>query len=165
MTNIVETTRRAMYQCLDRIRRAAKHRKLTLEFEGCLEAHLEALRQEQTLSFAEQMRAERDDLQARLASVDAAHAKSEETLRLAGEEIRRLHVELADWKKDANDSDDKVEQLSVKVRELEIVVRNQRQGYAELFMETRQQQAAQFSRESELTLSQIFKSHQMARGR
>ncbi|MEG0064724.1 MAG: hypothetical protein RR740_08995 [Pseudomonas sp.] len=44
MTSMIETTRRAMYHCLDRMRRAGKHRKLTAEFEERLEEHLEELK-------------------------------------------------------------------------------------------------------------------------
>lgn len=46
MTTETEMTRRALYGCLDRIRRAAKHRVLTAEFEERLEEHLEALRKD-----------------------------------------------------------------------------------------------------------------------
>lgn len=45
-TNEIEKTKRALYACLDRIRRAGKHRKLTAEFEERLEEHLEQLRTE-----------------------------------------------------------------------------------------------------------------------
>ena len=42
--NEIETTGHAMYQLLARIKRAAKHRKLTSDFEDAMEGHLEALR-------------------------------------------------------------------------------------------------------------------------
>lgn len=46
MTNEIEKTKRELYGCLDRIRRAGKHRALTAEFEERLEEHLEGLRLE-----------------------------------------------------------------------------------------------------------------------
>lgn len=52
MTNEIERTKRDLYDCLDRIRRAAKHRALTAEFEERLEEHLEALRKDASWSQA-----------------------------------------------------------------------------------------------------------------
>lgn len=52
MTNEIEKTKRDLYHCLDRIRRAAKHRVLTAEFEERLEEHLEALRKDASWSQA-----------------------------------------------------------------------------------------------------------------
>lgn len=52
MTNEIEATKRELYGCLDRIRRAAKHRVLTAELEERLEEHLEALRKDASWSQA-----------------------------------------------------------------------------------------------------------------
>lgn len=132
MTKNTEKTRRALYECLDRIRRAGKHRKLTLEFEGLLEEHLEA-----TGPRLMSLMHERDHLQGRLHAVDTAYAKSQEALGVAGSEIRSLQVDLKNWRDDAKFSDDRVDELSKKNRDLDAVVRNQRQAYAELYMEIR----------------------------
>lgn len=52
MTNEIEKTKRELYGCLDRIRRAGKHRVLTAEFEERLEEHLESLRKDASASHA-----------------------------------------------------------------------------------------------------------------
>lgn len=137
MSKNTETTRRALYECLDRIRRAAKHRKLTLEFEGLLEEHLEAITPKLMIAFADELLEERNALQARLHAVDTAYAKSQEALGVAGEEVRRLQ-------KDNSAQDMSIEQLETRVdelgksnRDLDAVVRNQRQAYAELYMQSR----------------------------
>lgn len=135
MSKNIETTRRALYECLDRIRRAGKHRKLTLEFEGLLEEHLEAITPKLMMMFADELLAERNGLQARLHAVDTAYAKSQESLGVAGDEIRALKVDRDNWRDDAKLSDDRVDELLNKNRDLDAVVRNQRQAYAELYMQ------------------------------
>lgn len=106
MTNEIETTKRELYGCLDRIRRAAKHRALTAEFEERLEEHLEALRREdewvrKQLATIRQIN---DDIQDRLYAVDRAYfeqsqrngeqarqiEKLEDLNRISGEELQRV---------------------------------------------------------------------------
>lgn len=114
MTTEIEKTKRALYDVLDRIRRAGKHRRLTAEFEERMEEHLEALRLDR-VQFTETLRddlarrlvamtEERDGAQQRLHAVD--HAYNEQSLRngqqareiaslyeankIAGEELQRV---------------------------------------------------------------------------
>lgn len=110
----IEKTKRALYGCLDRIRRAGKHRKLTAEFEERLEEHFEELRKAR-VSFTEKsdreiqrmhgealglesrikdlerglgsMTEERDQIQQRLHAVDHAHF---EQSRRTGEMARHI---------------------------------------------------------------------------
>lgn len=106
MTNEIEKTKRELYGCLDRIRRAAKHRALTAEFEERLKEHLEALRKE--LDFqaghTSKMRQANTEIQERLHTVDRAYfeqsqrngeqarqiEKLEELNRIAGEELQHV---------------------------------------------------------------------------
>lgn len=135
MTKNTETTRRALYECLDRIRRAAKHRKLTLEFEGLLEEYLESITPKLMMMFADELLAERNGLQARLHAVDTAYAKSQEALGVAGEEVRRLQKDNSAQDMCIEQLETRVDELSKSNRELDAVVRNQRQAYAELYMQ------------------------------
>lgn len=135
MTEKTETTRRAMYALLDRIRRAAKHRKMTLEFEDSLEAHLEALREQSSETFGESMLEERNALQGRMHALDAAYAKSQETLGIAGEKIREQEGKIKWLESHIDQIEARVDELNKKNRDLDAVVRNQRQAYAELYME------------------------------
>lgn len=103
MTTEIEKTKRGMYHCLDRIRRAGKHRVLTAEFEERLEEHLEELRKEESafqarigelyssrqqwediaalrLDNLSAMTEERDQIQGRLHAVD--HAYSVQSMEL-----------------------------------------------------------------------------------
>jgi len=135
MTEKTETTRRAMYAQLDRIRRAAKHRTLTLAFEESLEAHLEALREQSSETFGERMLEERNALQGRMHALDAAYAKNQEALGVAGDEIRRLQGDNRAQDLRMEQLEVRVDELSKQNRDLDAVVRNQRQAYAELYME------------------------------
>lgn len=137
MTKNTETTRRALYECLDRIRRAGKHRKLTLEFEGLLEEHLEAITPKLMMMFADELLAERNGLQARLHAVDTAYAKSQEALGVAGERIRELEPKVAGYHGDAMTLRLERDRLIQENKDLDAVVRNQRQAYAELYMQSR----------------------------
>ena len=137
MTKNTETTRRALYECLDRIRRAGKHRKLTLEFEERLEEHLEAITPKLMMAFADELIAERNGLQARLHAIDTAYAKSQEALGVAGEEVRRLQKDNSAQDMCIEQLETRVDELSKSNRDLDAVVRNQRQAYAELYMESR----------------------------
>lgn len=134
MSKNTETTRRALYECLDRIRRAAKHRKLTLEFEGLLEDHLEALTPKLMMMFADELLTERNGLQARLHAIDTAYAKSQEALGVAGERIRELETKVAGYHSDAMTLRLERDRLVQHNKDLDAVVRNQRQAYAELYM-------------------------------
>lgn len=64
MTTEIEKTKRALYECLDRIRRAGKHRVLTAEFEERMEEYLEELR----LSRVQFTESRQNDLERRLAA-------------------------------------------------------------------------------------------------
>lgn len=94
MTNEIEKTKRELYDCLDRIRRAAKHRALTAEFEERLEEHLEALRKE--LDFqaghTSKMREKNDEIQQRLHAVDHAYFEQSRLVIGQAQEIDRLKV-------------------------------------------------------------------------
>lgn len=104
MTNAIEKTKRALYDCLDRIRRAAKHRVLTAEFEERLEEHLEELRKDAALSQARigelyssrqqwqdiaadrltnlsSMTDERDQIQQRLHAIDNAYHEQQKAVK------------------------------------------------------------------------------------
>lgn len=117
MSNKFEITKRAMYECLDRIRRAAKHRVLTDEFEGKLEEHLEVLRKERdnflaTLSASgdELIRAQKlarqflddcrhaekylDDENEKLRAAQAVIAQQEQLIAGQRKAIADMHTEL-----------------------------------------------------------------------
>lgn len=65
MTNAIEQTKRALYACLDKVRRAAKHRVLTAELEERLEEYLEELRIDRVRLTENR----RDDLERKLAAM------------------------------------------------------------------------------------------------
>lgn len=135
MTKNTEITRRALYECLDRIRRAGKHRKLTLEFEERLEEHLEAITPKLMMMFSDELIGERNELQARLHAVDTAYAKSQETLGVAGETIRYHEARIKEHNQHIGMLEARVDELNKSNRDLDAVVRNQRQAYAELYMQ------------------------------
>lgn len=116
MTTEIENTKRALYDCLDRVRRAGKHRVLTAEFEERMEEHFEELRAarveftaksdreiQSLASRLASMTEERDQIQQRLHAVDHAHFEQsrrtgemarqierlEDLNRIAGEELIR----------------------------------------------------------------------------
>lgn len=92
MTNVIETTKRELYGCLDRIRRAGKHRVLTAEFEERLEEHLEALRQDGDWMRKQlaTIRQANVDIQERLHAVDGAYFDQSKLVVSQAEEIRQL---------------------------------------------------------------------------
>lgn len=114
----VDITRRAMYQLLDRIKRAAKHRILTKDFEYSLEEFLTALaaryaskpsactgEESSMLTALSEALAERDEYQARMMAVDTAYAdlsKQHDLLlqanRAAGDELREARQIIAEQK-------------------------------------------------------------------
>lgn len=124
MTNVIERTKRDLYDCLDRIRRAAKHRALTAEFEERLEEHLEALRKE--LDFqaghTSKMREKNDEIQQRLHAVDHAYNQQslvmvgqskeidrlKEAARVAGEELRQCQTNVRHWREEAGKLNSKI---------------------------------------------------------
>lgn len=164
MTTEIEKTKRALYDCLDRIRRAGKHRVLTAEFEERMEEHLEVLRQHENnlkrncLSHLEavgQMRQERDQIQQRLHAIDHAYneqsklagaqAREIERLnelnRIAGEELIRVQgiarENLDDVRTAENLSDDLSEKLThatTVIGQQEQLIAGQRHAIAELYM-------------------------------
>lgn len=122
MTNEIEATKRLLFHCLDRIRRAGKHRVLTAEFEERLEEHLEALRKDASASQARigelysevqqwkdiaevrqesverdqndlmKMRQANTEIQERLHAVDRAFFEQSRLLMAQAQEIDRLKV-------------------------------------------------------------------------
>lgn len=124
MTNDIENTKRELYGCLDRIRRAAKHRALTAQFEERLEEHLEALRKE--LDFqaghTSKMREKNDEIQQRLHAVDHAYNQQslvmvgqskeidrlKEAARVAGEELRQCQTNVRHWREEAGKLNSKI---------------------------------------------------------
>lgn len=154
-TNEIEKTKRALYGCLDRIRRAGKHRKLTAEFEERLEEHLEVLRLHENnlsrnclahLETAGQMRQERDQIQQRLHAIDHAYLeqsqrngeqarqieKLEEIAMIAGEELIAAQESS---RKHAGEADKTRKQLS----DAMVLVRRQRAAIGHLFMRLTEQ--------------------------
>jgi replicative superfamily II helicase len=142
MTNVIEQTKRALYDCLDRIKRAAKHRVLTAEFEERLEEHLEELRKEAAacqarigelyssrqqwkdiaadrLDKLSSMTEERDQMQQRLHAVDHAHYNLDQANKVVGEELRKAQEQAS------QDRDDTIRAVKVadamleKVRQFE----------------------------------------------
>lgn len=101
----IEQTRRAMYDMLEAMRRARKHPTMLRAFEEALEEHLEALRmrndQQRDIieraggvndlqrQVAERTK-ERDECEGRMRVIDEAYCKSQEALRVAGEELREV---------------------------------------------------------------------------
>lgn len=112
----VDITRRAMYQLLDRIKRAAKHRILTKDFEDSLEEFLTALaarytfkpagctgEESSTLTALSEALAERDEFQARMMAVDTAfsdlskeYGLLSQANRAAGDELREARQIIAE---------------------------------------------------------------------
>lgn len=97
MTTEIEKTRAAMADCLDRVKRAGKHRVLTAELIERVNDHLEALndariqftehRKDDLQSRLEKMTEERDQIQGRLHAID--HAYHEQSLR-SGEQAKEI---------------------------------------------------------------------------
>jgi chromosome segregation ATPase len=117
MTTEIEKTKRALYGCLDRIRRAGKHRVLTAEFEERLEEHLEVLRQHENnlsrnclahLENAGQMRQERDQIQQRLHAIDHAYLGSQTALGVAGDCIRDTQAVNREYQRLIKERDDQI---------------------------------------------------------
>lgn len=146
----IEMTRRALYGCLDRIRRAGKHRVLTAEFEERLEEHLEVLRQHENnlirnclshLETAGQMRQERDQIQDRLHAVDRSYfeqsqrngdqakqiEKLEELNRIAGEELIRVQRIARQHLDDCVSAEKFSDDFSEKLRDAQSVIGHQEQ--------------------------------------
>lgn len=164
----IEKTKRALYGCLDRIRRAGKHRKLTDEFEERLEEHLEVLRQHENnlsrnclahLETAGQMRQERDQIQQRLHAVDHAHFEQsrrtgemarqierlEDLNRIAGEELIRAQGVARQYLDDCRSAEKHSDEFSEKLRDAHAVIGQQEQlivgqrlAIAELYMAKKQ---------------------------
>lgn len=117
MTNEIEKTKRELYDCLGRIRRAAKHRALTAEFEERLEEHLEALRKELEYQAkqASKVRQASTEIQQRLHAVDRAYFEQSQLVgvqaldirqlknatQVAGEELRQCQTNLRHWREEA----------------------------------------------------------------
>lgn len=157
MTNEIEKTKRALYGCLDRIRRAGKHRKLTAEFEERLEEHLEELRQEVAREYQLRRSAmqrieehvekfsklleERDQIQQRLHAVDHAHfeqsrrtgemARHIERLkdlnRIAGEELIRAQGVARQYLDDCRSAEKHSDRFSEQLRDAQAVIGHQEQ--------------------------------------
>lgn len=142
----IEKTKRALYGCLDRIRRAGKHRKLTAEFEERLEEYLEALRLDR-VKFTEvrngdlerrlaSMIEERDQIQVRLHAIDYAYCEQsnrteamartienlQEANRIAGEELIRVQGIARQHLDDCRDAEKLSDDLSDKLRDAQAVI-------------------------------------------
>lgn len=116
MTNAIETTKRALFDCLERIKRAAKHRALTAEFEERLEEHLEELRKafefevrcknsakeriQELVDFRSSLLQERDDIQSRLHAVDRAYVVLDQANKVAGEEFNQSQTNVRHWREE-----------------------------------------------------------------
>lgn len=103
MTSTIETTKRALFDCLERIKRAAKHRTLTAEFEERLEEHLEELRKANSHALSivgESLIQERDELQARLHAVDRAYVVLDQANKVAGEEFNQSQTNVRHWREE-----------------------------------------------------------------
>lgn len=142
MTSTIETTKRALFDCLERIKRAAKHRTLTAEFEERLEEHLEELRKEsegnrrrvvellKTSSVfglmansryrrLEAMTKERDQLQERLHAVDRAYVVLDQANKVAGEELRKAQAQASQDREDTIRVVKVADAMTDKVRQFE----------------------------------------------
>lgn len=137
MTNEIEKTNRALYGCLDRIRRAGKHRVLTAEFEERLEEHFEELRKAR-VTFTEKsdreiqslasrlasMTEERDQIQQRLHAIDHAYKEQQKAMGVAGDELRNLQtvvgangIEIKSLRRQLEDRDLIIKQQRAKSRD------------------------------------------------
>lgn len=107
MTTEIEKTHRALCDVMDRVRRAGKHRRLTLQLEDALKAHLEEIQKFEYPDLKRRLAAmteERDGIQGRLHAIDHAYfeqsqrngeqarqiEKLEELNHIAGEELIRV---------------------------------------------------------------------------
>lgn len=157
MTTEIEKTKLALYGCLDRIRRAGKHRKLTAEFEERLEEHLEALRAElmrwknsdkksaEAAQFkqAEQKREreqhedverrlhlmteERDQIQQRLHAIDHAYNEQQKAMGIAGEELIRVQGMARQYLDDCRSAEKMTDDLHEKLGHATTVIGQQEQ--------------------------------------
>ena len=116
MTSTIETTKRALFDCLERIKRAAKHRTLTAEFEERLEEHLEELRKDferkeslmesysqrirEHVDMGRERRKELDEIQGRLHAVDRAYVVLDQANKVVGEELRQSQTNVRHWKEE-----------------------------------------------------------------
>lgn len=142
MTNAIETTKRALFDCLERIKRAAKHRTLTAEFEERLEEHLEELRKDSSANQARigelyssrqqwhdiavdrlanlsVMTDERDQLQDRLHAVDRAYVVLDQANKVAGEELRKAQEQASQDREDTIRAVKVADAMTDKVRQFE----------------------------------------------
>lgn len=135
MTSTIETTKRALFDCLERIKRAAKHRTLTAEFEERLEEHLEELRKDferkESLmkSYSQRIREhvdmrrellkERDEIQGRLHAVDRAYVVLDQANKVAGEELRKAQEQARQDREDTIRAVKVADAMTDKVRQFE----------------------------------------------
>lgn len=128
MTSTIETTKRALFDCLERIKRAAKHRVLTAEFEERLEEHLEELRkaiENQKANalnwekFAVEAQTQRDQLQDRLHAVDRAYVVLDQANKVAGEELRKAQAQASQDREDTIRAVKVADAMTEKVRQFE----------------------------------------------
>lgn len=136
MTNEIETTKLALYGCLDRIRRAGKHRKLTAEFEERLEEHLEEFRKlterlrgygQKYLSDLTSMREERDQIQQRLHAIDHAYNEQQKAMGIAGEELIRVQGVARQYLDDCRSAEKHSDEFSEKLRDAQSLIGHQEQ--------------------------------------
>lgn len=136
MTTEIEKTRRALYDCLDRVRRAGKHRKLTAEFEERLEEHLEEFRKlterlrgygQKYLADVTSMREERDQIQLRLHAIDHAYNEQQKAIGIAGEELIRVQDIARQYLDDCRSAEKLSDELDEKLRSAQAVIGQQEQ--------------------------------------
>lgn len=154
----IEKTKRALYGCLDRIRRAGKHRKLTAELEERLEENFEELRvarveftgksDREIQSLASRlasMTEERDQIQQRLHAIDHAYNEQQKAMSIAGEELIRVQAMARQYLDDCRSAEKLSDELDEKLRDAQAVIGRQEQlivgqrlAIAELYMAKKQ---------------------------
>lgn len=143
MTNEIQITKGELYGCLDRMRRAGKHRVLTAELEERLEEHLEALRKEKEFLTCHEakVRQANTEIQERLHSVDRAYfeqsqrngeqarqiEKLEELNRIAGEELIRVQGMVSQYREDCRSAEKLSDDFSEKLTHATTVIGQQEQ--------------------------------------
>jgi len=139
MTNTIETTCRALYECISRIRKAGKHRKLTAELQERLGEHLYQLENEN-----KSLKARLDEAHSRVDIYGDAHRYQVKLTheaccreRVLFDELHETKRKLATaetYKQDCIDAEANADKMSERITIQKALIANQRQAIGQLYM-------------------------------
>lgn len=139
MTSMIEQTRRSLYECVSRIRKAGKHRKLTAELQDLLGEHLYHLE-----NHNKSLDARLGEALGRVEIYGDAHGhqvkltleacRRERVLFDELHETRRKLAAAETYKQDCIDAERAADRMSEKIMQHESLISAQRQAIGRLFM-------------------------------